>query len=244
VKDDLLPMKRHEALFNNLSAIRTEIELKGFLRALATGFGFRGFLIIDIPSAIENHLMPIIVLSDLPAGFVEAYDAVGLLKNSPAIASLRRSTAPISWSVRDGRSKRPLPEADHAVQLFVQHQLTGGVFFPVHGATGARAAVGFIGNRAELTHAEMGDLGIVVMHAYDIFANLKNKFQPVTNVLTARELEVLHWAAHGKTSTEIGSIISLSDHTVNAYMNSAMRKLDCVNRTQLVAKALRLHLIN
>lgn len=244
MKDDLLPMKRHEALFSDLSAIRTEIELKRFLRALAAGFGFKGFLIIDIPSAIEDHLMPMIVLSDLPAGFVEAYDAVGLLKNSPVFATLRRSTAPISWSVQDGGGNRPVPEADLAMQLFIRHQLTCGVIFPVHSATGARAAMGFLGNRAELTHPEMGDLGLVVMHAYDNFANLKTKTRSVSDVLTARELEVLHWAAHGKTSTEIASIVSLSDHTINAYMNSAMRKLDCVNRTQLVAKALRLHLIN
>jgi DNA-binding CsgD family transcriptional regulator len=31
---------------------------------------------------------------------------------------------------------------------------------------------------------------------------------------------------------------------VNAYMTSAMKKLDCVNRTQLVAKAIRQKLIN
>jgi DNA-binding CsgD family transcriptional regulator len=61
--------------------------------------------------------------------------------------------------------------------------------------------------------------------------------------LTTRELEVLRWTSQGKTSVEIGKILSLSDHTINAYMNTAIKKLDCVNRTQLVAKALRLKLI-
>ena len=58
------------------------------------------------------------------------------------------------------------------------------------------------------------------------------------------ELEVVRWTAQGKTSIEIGQILTLSDHTVNAYMTNAIKKLDCVNRTQLVAKAIRLKLIN
>ena len=61
---------------------------------------------------------------------------------------------------------------------------------------------------------------------------------------SARELEVVRWTAQGKTSVEIGRILSLSDHTVNAHMTNAIKKMDCVNRTQLVAKAIRLGLIN
>ncbi len=55
---------------------------------------------------------------------------------------------------------------------------------------------------------------------------------------------MLRWTAQGKTSLEIGQILSLSDHTVNAYMTNAIRKLDCVNRTQLVAKAIRMKIIS
>lgn len=244
MNDGLLSMNDHEALFSSLSAVKTEIELAGFLRRLADKFGYRGFMVIDLPSAIEDQLTPRIVLSDLPAGFIEAYDSIGLLRNSPVFAALRLSTAPVSWCAETDGVVRPAHEVDIALQLFVRHKIDFGVYFPVHGITGGRAAIGFLGDRAELTHAEKGELSIFVMHAYDTFSNLKSKTLTVSSVLTARELEVLHWAAHGKTSTEIASIISLSDHTVNAYMNSAMRKLDCVNRTQLVAKALRLRLIN
>ncbi|MCY0096251.1 helix-turn-helix transcriptional regulator [Hoeflea ulvae] len=244
MNDGLLSMKGHDALFRSLSTVKTEIELAGFLRTLAARFNYRGFLILDIPSAVEDQLIPRIVLSDLPAGFMETYDSIGLLKNSPTFATLRRSTAPVNWCAETAGVDRPLNEVDIALQLFVRHKMNVGVYFPVHGATGDRAAIGFLGDRSELNHLEMGELGIFVMHAYDVFSNLKSKTLSVNNVLTAREVEVLHWAAHGKTSAEIAAIISLSDHTVNAYMNSAMRKLDCVNRTQLVAKALRLRLIS
>ena len=71
---------------------------------------------------------------------------------------------------------------------------------------------------------------------------LPSEFFHVTG-LTPRELEAIHWVANGKTSSEIALILSLSEHTVNTYVNNAIRKLDCVNRTHLVAKALRLRLI-
>ena len=61
--------------------------------------------------------------------------------------------------------------------------------------------------------------------------------------LSDRELECLRWAAAGKTSGEIATIVELSEHTVNHYLNSSCKKLDCVNRTQSVAKALRQNLI-
>jgi LuxR family transcriptional regulator, quorum-sensing system regulator BjaR1 len=62
--------------------------------------------------------------------------------------------------------------------------------------------------------------------------------------LTIRELDCLRWTAEGKTSSEISSIIKLSEHTVNHYLIAAARKLDCVNRVQAVAKALRLGLFH
>ncbi|MFP3803129.1 response regulator transcription factor, partial [Paraburkholderia sp. SIMBA_027] len=53
----------------------------------------------------------------------------------------------------------------------------------------------------------------------------------------------LNWTAAGKTSAEIADILGLSEHTVNHYLNRATKKLDTVNRTQAVAKALRIGLI-
>ncbi|MBC7282548.1 LuxR family transcriptional regulator [Hoeflea sp.] len=244
LNDGLIVMKGRPNLFTSLNAIRTETELSGFLRELAADFGLTGFMVIDIPTIADDKLAPRIALSDLPPGFLKDYDSLGLLKNSPIFAGLRRSTAPILWNIDMIDLDRPSEEVDAARQLFTRHRISISVYFPVHGANGRRAVVGFVGNRAGFGHTEMGDLGIFVMHAYDVYSKLKAENGTAATALTARELEVLHWAACGKTSGEIADIVSLSDHTVNSYMNNAMRKLDCVNRTHLVAKAMRLHLIS
>ena len=61
--------------------------------------------------------------------------------------------------------------------------------------------------------------------------------------LTGREKDVLTWAGRGKTSAEIAIILGRSERTVNFHCDRAMRRLDVVNRTQAVAKAIAQGLI-
>src|SRR5262249_8005752 len=55
--------------------------------------------------------------------------------------------------------------------------------------------------------------------------------------LTEREREVLTWVGRGKTSSEIATILGLSERTVNFHCDQAMKRLNVINRTQAVAKA-------
>ena len=57
--------------------------------------------------------------------------------------------------------------------------------------------------------------------------------------LSDREKQCLLWCSRGKTTSDIASILGLSDHTVNHYLTSAALKLNAVNRTHAIAKALR-----
>ncbi len=61
--------------------------------------------------------------------------------------------------------------------------------------------------------------------------------------LTPRELECLRWCSRGKTNWEISRILDLSERTVEHYLSRANRKLGTGNRTQAVARALKLNLI-
>ncbi|HZY13193.1 MAG TPA: response regulator transcription factor [Beijerinckiaceae bacterium] len=61
--------------------------------------------------------------------------------------------------------------------------------------------------------------------------------------LTEREKDVLIWAARGKTSGEIATILGVSERTVNFHCEQAMKRLDVINRTQAVAQAIGLRLI-
>jgi DNA-binding CsgD family transcriptional regulator len=76
------------------------------------------------------------------------------------------------------------------------------------------------------------------------FAETVENLLPEAKVgLTAREKEILRWTADGKTSDDISKILSLSVNTVNFHIKQTQAKLNAVNKTQAVVKALMLHLI-
>lgn len=61
--------------------------------------------------------------------------------------------------------------------------------------------------------------------------------------LSGRELEVLRWTGDGKTSSEIGDILSLSEHTVNFHIKNSLIKLNATNKTAGVVKAVMMGLL-
>ncbi|TDH34415.1 LuxR family transcriptional regulator [Pseudohoeflea suaedae] len=242
-------MAEHVQLLDRLRTVHSEIELTRLLRETASQFSMSHFAIYDVPDANAASLRPYIRLTNMSAQFYEEFDRHELLQLSALFRLLQKSTAPKVWcSSCDGlRSSDPRKRKYHSI--LAKEGLTCTAMIPVHRCDGSRGAVAFGGARGPINADELSSLCFIAAHAYEAFETLTQKGAACQSGstecgLTARELEVLDWAANGKTTGEIASILSLSDHTVNTYMNSAMRKMDCVNRTQLVAKALRLNLIN
>ena len=64
------------------------------------------------------------------------------------------------------------------------------------------------------------------------------------SILTAREIEILKWLYHGKSNVEIGMILGISPLTVKNHVQKILRKLNVMNRTQAVGKALASRILN
>src|ERR1700691_182704 len=60
---------------------------------------------------------------------------------------------------------------------------------------------------------------------------------PKTVALNEREVEVLTWAARGKTSAEIAKILGLTKRTIDFHIDNAREKLGAATRTEAVLKA-------
>jgi DNA-binding CsgD family transcriptional regulator len=61
--------------------------------------------------------------------------------------------------------------------------------------------------------------------------------------LSQREIECLRWSSVGKTSREIGRILSLSESLVATLLGSAQTKLGCFSKQHAIASALRARII-
>ena len=63
-------------------------------------------------------------------------------------------------------------------------------------------------------------------------------------MLAPRERDCLAWVARGDSSKQAARRLALSVHTVNEYVASAMRKLQATSRSEAVANALSLGLLD
>lgn len=66
------------------------------------------------------------------------------------------------------------------------------------------------------------------------------RFNRLGTNLSAKEIEILRWAAAGKTDLEICIILSRSRATIRYHLANAATKLDTVNRSQAVVRATQL----
>lgn len=62
-------------------------------------------------------------------------------------------------------------------------------------------------------------------------------------VLTDREIQILSWAAEGKTASETATILNLSPPTIVFHLKNAMNKLNCSNKIQAAVKATSLGIL-
>jgi LuxR family quorum sensing-dependent transcriptional regulator len=87
----------------------------------------------------------------------------------------------------------------------------------------------------ELSPDEIAEIELVCIHSYcqllkvsDIECNIS------CETLTPREIDVLYYAAAGKTNWEISSIYNISEYSVKDHMKNISRKLDASNRAHAV----------
>ncbi|WP_245409798.1 LuxR family transcriptional regulator [Pararhizobium haloflavum] len=226
-----------------IETLNSQFEVFRYLKAAAERFGYRSFLVLRLPSPTSFDLNENSVITNWAAEFLAAYDRMQLFRDCPAVGRMRHSIVPFDFTFASIAEGQTPGRVEPARALFAEYGFVTGACFPVSDAKGVRGALILAGDRPALDPRELAELTLLSVRIYqrlvEVTATERRQEQP----LTERELDCLTWTAAGKTSADIAAILSLSEHTVNHYLNRAARKLDTVNRTQAVAKALRQGLI-
>lgn len=63
--------------------------------------------------------------------------------------------------------------------------------------------------------------------------------EPGPDLLTKRELEIVRLLTQGKNNRSIGELLQISEKTVKNHISKILSKLDLVDRTQIVLKAIK-----
>lgn len=172
-------------------------------------------------------------LHDLPSGLAEEYDSRFQFRESKLFTTLQETALPTIWQDANGETDELMRQLGFEVALCI----------PVQGVNGSRHAVIFMGDRDIPDAAELQELYYNAAYSFDFYFRLVLANKKGMG-LTVREMEILKWISHGKTAGEIALIVSVSEHTVNSHTATILKKLDVVNRTQMVAKAIREQIIS
>lgn len=233
----------HELLLKEVSALATQFDILRFLKKVTEQFEMRVFMVVRAPGPTTSAIQAASVITSWPAELITKYDQEGLLPNSLAMQHIKTSSLPLPVDV-ETLKRDPLDnKRERMIELFRQYHLPRGAVFPVSDPTGDRGGVSFLGDRCGLSSYEILQLFMISTYVFERLYHISRRDQKIGEDLTQREIDCLNWTAAGKTSLEISNILSLSEHTVNHYLNRATKKLDTVNRTQAVAKALRMGII-
>lgn len=223
----------------DLEKALNRVDFFRIFHTMALRYDFEHFGVLQLTNEHETSQLAMrLMLHDLPAGLAEAYDKRHRLNDSTLFKSFYKSTISTVWRSADHFENGSRDGSDFLDQIGFDMALS----IPVHSVNGMRYVVLFLGDGDDIARNEHYEICYEANCAFDYFHRqvLANK---AGMGLTPRETEILRWISYGKTASEIALIVSVSEHTVNSHTATILKKLDVVNRTQMVAKAIREQII-
>lgn len=233
-------LERHAAdIYAELQAVESLEELGATISGVSRSIGFDGFTFIHL-----NPNKGMFSLEQRPVEWMDRYDREGYAPKDPLVIQAVRSRVPFSWREREKaftqEQRRIMAEAQ-------EFGLSDGYMIPIQTAMPERAFLNFFSSRQadvkEILRAYRTDLDIFALMVYSAYLHkVENKVKSIN--LTVRERECLLWAARGKTVGETATILGVSANTIKAHIKHAAHKLNAVNKTHAVVRAIYLQLID
>lgn len=219
--------------------------LKNVLISAMEPYGFKGFT-FAVVRRVKNVHLHARILSTWPNAAQSTFEQEPLWGGDPVIMRSRTARRAFTWDLSIYDPERP----GHQRILDLRQSLgvTGGVCIPVHEAWHGRNVLYLTGS--EFPRDSQTVLGLEMLTAH-LSSRIHSLGQPKNapealashvflsdNELSPRERQVIGWIAFGKSSKDVASIMSISEHTVNDYIASIMAKLKASNRTEATLRAL------
>lgn len=181
-------------------------------------------------------------LSTYDEGYTAVYMQEFTPFGDPAFATCFSRFLPLDWAeLRDASDEaRTIHSAAAAFGIGKQ-----GISYPIRdpGFGDAMFSVNMDCADADWRTLRMEIVGVFHLFAHYFHLRMKDVIasRPVTSEydLSAREREVLAWAAEGKTAWETARLLNVSERAIRLYTENAMSKLRAKTKTQAVAIAVK-----
>lgn len=222
---------------------KDEIEVFRKTEEAARSLGFE-YCAYGLRIPLPASQPPTVIVNNYPRAWQARYQEAAYLDIDPTVLHARRTRAPVIWSDALFAST---PELWAEAQSFGLRVGWAQSSLDPNGIGGmltlARSSDPLSASELKANQCKMRWLVSVTHTTLAHFVTPKLGATP-GRPLTPREIEVLKWAADGKTSSEISEILVISVDTVNFHVKNAIHKLNAANKTAAVARAAMLGLLN
>jgi LuxR family quorum sensing-dependent transcriptional regulator len=179
----------------------------------------------------------------LPKGCLEGYVSNELLAGDLVADLIRSSTHSFEWQLSDWDVAKMTPIQrrwrEHCMTFKILHGICVLDFRP--GENLQLSTYGPAGKLPDHDRLALYFAGQEVLHR---LREIGAADPAAAMALSRRERQCLEWAAAGKTDWEIGHILSLSEKTVNVYIDRAKGKFGVKSRAQAIVLAAKAGIIN
>lgn len=238
-----------DEFLTRLQSAKSPAEAQSFLQKTIEQLGFYSF---DYATGLQltpqpKSSMDIAIDCYLSTvGWNDRYIEEGYPEHDRFTRTALARVAPFAYDLILGRPHESLKQRQMEGEI-VDQGIKSGVVVPVHSAT-QRYGVMHFGSRLtpnEFARLDRETRPIASLIAAYFHEHMLTMLAPPTikSILSDRERECLLWAAQGKTAWEISMILNIAERTVKKHIGNAMAKLGVATRTQAVAKAIALGLM-
>lgn len=187
-----------------------------------------------------------ITVSNTPTAFLEAFNDASNAKRDPVHRHVMNNAAPLVYD-------QDLYVKADAADLWEKQAPFGyktGLAVSVHMPGYRRFLLG-VDRDAPLPkdpiklNRMIADLQLLAVHAQDAAARLlvSKRTTGGSPKVSARQLEILRLTMEGKSAWVVGSLLGISENTVNYHMKQLFEKLNVSNKPHAVLKAMELGLL-
>ncbi|MCJ9723886.1 LuxR family transcriptional regulator [Agrobacterium sp. SHOUNA12C] len=178
--------------------------------------------------------------TDMPPSYIDSYFAETMSMKDPIVTAGKTSATPLTEEEAYDLWSPP----QRLLYMTQAHDIRNRILIPLSRNDAVYGAVCFTNGRP-FTKDEFDFLITMAEPLHRAITKpLMDRFAASTLRLTAGELSCLRQASHGMTSEEIAKEIPYTTDTISSYLKTAAKKLGTSNRVQVVAEAIRRHLID
>ncbi len=218
-------------------------DLSHLLDDMSRSLGFRYYALGHHVRVLSGDLLQI---ANYPHSWTERFATLGYLSDDPAVTACQKAIVGFLWSdmhrliTLSERQKTILTESRHA-------GLGEGFTVPIHLPGECEGSCNFVATAGKsVSTAALPVAQYVGCFAFEAARRLAlnaprriaGSQTPGIPHLSSRQLDCIVLAARGKSDTDAGQLLGISNQTVHQHIETAKRRYGVATRTQLVVHAL------